>query len=55
MAPLYSFDNERMVFFKADTIDDLISQVNDFQMNYLSNTLKTPEEEFLGTSIDFKG
>jgi hypothetical protein len=55
VAPLYSFDNERMVFFKADTIDDLISQVNDFQMNYLSNTLKTPEEEFLGTSIDFKG
>ena len=41
--------------FSADSIDELVKLVEDFNYQFVSDTTMTEEEKSLGTVIDFKG
>ena len=43
------------VILKADSIEELVKKVEDYNYNYLADSVKTDAEKYLGTVIDFKG
>ena len=48
-------DNEEYVIFEADSMDDLLSRVQDYSYRDASNRVLSAVERNLGSHIDFKG
>jgi len=47
------FNEKDYEFIEADSVEELMKKVTDREYEYLSNSLRTPEESRLGGSIDF--
>ena len=43
------------VMISADSIEELIKKVDEYNFSYMSANMKTEAEKFVGTVIDFKG
>ena len=43
------------VIISADSIEDLVKKVEEYNYSYMSANIKTDAEKYLGTVIDFKG
>ena len=43
------------VIISADSIEDLVKKVEEYNYSYMSTNIKTDAEKYLGTVIDFKG
>ena len=46
---------ERFVTIEADSMDELLSKVQDFTYNSISSLVKADAERVLGTRVDFRG
>lgn len=48
-------DEEDYEIIMADSIEDLIRKIDDYNFNQRANSVQTPAEKMVGQSIDFKG
>jgi len=46
---------EQEVVITANSIDELIKKIEDYNYSQMADTVKTDAEKYLGTTIDFKG
>ena len=48
-------DEEDYVILQADSIEDLIKKIDDYNFGLRADSVMTPYEQSIGQSIDFKG
>jgi hypothetical protein len=48
-------DEEDYEIIMADSIEDLIRKIDDYNFNQRANSVQTPAEKLVGQSIDFRG
>jgi hypothetical protein len=48
-------DEEDYVILQADSIEDLIRKIDDYNFSMRADSVQTPAEKMVGQSIDFKG
>ena len=48
-------DEEDYVILQADSIEDLMRKIDDYNFNQRADSIQTPYEKSIGQSIDFKG
>ena len=48
-------DEEDYEIIMADSIEDLIRKIDDYNFNQRANSVQTPAEKMVGQTIDFKG
>jgi hypothetical protein len=50
-----SEDEEDYVILQADSIEELMRKIDDYNFNLRADSIQTPAEKLVGQSIDFKG
>ena len=47
-------EEEDYEILMADSVEELLSRIEDWNFNFQANNVETPEETFVGHNIDFK-
>ena len=48
-------DDEDYVILQADSVEELVKKIEDYNFSMRANSVQTPYEKSIGQSIDFKG